>query len=97
MQLYGFVVVLRILKRNLSLTQISCEPEAPSTQQPVIGMTVTVSFAVDRGSGNHLWLWGKAGSCCWEVLDTSSNHRWGWAGQQHLLQDLEPGSCLGTP
>lgn len=60
-------------------------------------MIVTVSCAVDRGSGNHLWLWGKAGNCCWEVLDTSSDHWRGWAGQQHLLQDLEPGSYMGTP
>lgn len=95
-QLYGLVVALCILKRNVSLTQMSCQSEAPSAQQLDIGMTVTVRFVLVRGSGDHLWLWGKAGISCQEALDTSSSPRWGGAGQQHLLQDLEPGPCSGT-
>jgi len=71
-QLYRFVVVFLTLGGNLSLTQISCQPEALSMQQPAIEMAIGVDFAVDKGSGSRLWVWSRARRCCREVPNSSS-------------------------
>lgn len=72
-QLYWFAAIFLTLGGNLSLTQISCEPEPPSAQQPAIERTISVGFAVDRGSGNRLWRWGRGGRCCREVPGTAAS------------------------
>lgn len=70
-------------------------PKFCVNQQPANEMTVSVSFTMDRGSGNHPWLWGRAERCCWEVPGTSGIPCRGRTSQRHLLPDWDPGSWTG--